>query len=355
MNEQQAFMPQNNLAVIKNTFKTKKLVSIAIIDILTILFSGLTIVLSANFLKSTLEFASKIALEQTGRDISPYIKPFSAISMGISAISMLPYIVVTVLLIIANLIIFCKCNNKDEYASPKAGFVIQFIVAIINLISGCFVSFYMLVVTFITPILVGFTKTSEKENVTLITVISIIIAGASVFLILYTTINKLLYINSIRKALNGEKLSSKGAKPTAVMYVLSAIGLGVFALFMTFLIVMITITGSMYKSLYEFDISPVIPLLGVGIIVTIITFIKLILQAKIAFDYKDDVEDALYEYIKDYADGYSNFSESYLPVTDTEEELITEESENTEIPSEELNVEPVDIDIDIDTNEENNN
>lgn len=322
-----------NLGVIKGVFKTKKLIAIAILDLLIVISTFLAASVSVNLLKNA--EAGAISASTSIANHSQLLDTLTNFFSSSVYLSVLPQTIVSLAVIFANIFIFAKCRSNNESATPKAGIIIQFVVAIMDLVVCSLYSLLMLFVAMtgsLSTMLIA-RDGSDAALSAFVPVFMTIFSAIMIFLMLFISINKVRYINSIRSGLNGEALSRKGAKPTGVIYVICSVFFGLYALLMMFFTTMFILSTDSLTALSGIDMTPVVYLLLIALAVMIIYFIGMILRAKIAFDYSSAVDSALFT-PNPYNDGFNSFgsTDGFVNPTPVPVEPAMPISENVETP-----------------------
>lgn len=307
---EQPFNPYaSNLAAVKKYFKQPRTLVMAILFVLSAIAG---VVQSLSLSSSLSGFLNDIMkyLQQTGANTNIPAADWETAKNALtqsSLISVMPSIIisasVSLLIAAAFFIIYFKSRNEADESTPSAGVNIMYVLSIISLV---FVIIGVLAIVATAAVLfilsgtvadsIGKSKSIDIGNGYQMTLNGPALATAMVifgifFLIcaaflLFTSINKVRYYSSVKTSINSVTLKSNGAKPYGVMCVISA----VFTAF--------SILGSL-GSLIIFSSSgfpSLTVLLVFTMIVHILTFATLIVDAKISLGYKKYIDQLMYGY-----------------------------------------------------------
>ncbi len=234
MNNQTTFNPfAQNLAIVKSYFKRPLVLALGILYLVSIVLSFasvFTMGTSISDMYSTM-FEMTGVYEEMPSEMSGLFSNFT--SQGflttVFAVAMIPSLVITAFYATAYFIIHFKSKNESESSSPKAGFTILFVLAILNLIYAIFTA--LLFVLFIALFIVGAIAISQDPTVSssdstvatvMFSVCALIFAGIAAILLIYT-ISNFNYIKSAKNSLSSATLSCKGAGTYGVMSIIFGI------------------------------------------------------------------------------------------------------------------------------------
>ncbi len=315
-----------NVAIIKNYFKRKSVLVMAITFLLGVLVSLVTILLSINMLPDML--AQSNNLFRSGYS-SSYRYSTSTLSViyVIAIASFVPIIITGVLKFVSYILIYKKSNNSDPKSNPSAGFTILYVLSIISLVGACVASFFLVIAIFIMffGLIYAVTSTSyySSQTSTAALIVLMISCAALIVLMLFAAINELKYFKSIRRSMNSVDISRKGAKPIGVLRIIYIVSLSFYLLMMTIsLISMLTSRNAIYY--HRSDISNMLPLLILSIILFITYIIYYIFAAKVSLGYSN--------YIDNIKFGYNGFSAAPLKYTPAQPMPMQATPANSEQP-----------------------
>ncbi len=305
---------QRNIGIVKDYFKTPSVLALAFLNIAAIVTSFVTALVSAEVIRTLAERAvdyyDGIVLQifgsQTLKDFSQYLHETAGQSSALSMLSSAS--ILSILSIIALFLIYFKSRSSRPDASPHAGVMILYVIAILSLI-GCIIMSLLLVAaialnfylysliksrTEITFTIPRGNITYSLDTSTLLTIaiactIAIVIV---IFLMLFFNINHLRYIGSVKNSMSSVELSRKGAKPYGVFCVILAVfaGLGCIASIPS----LFSGGSGLLSGLgYKKDVTV---LRVCSILMQAITCAALVMKAKIALGYAKYIDEKKFGY-----------------------------------------------------------
>ncbi len=234
MNNQPTYNPfAQNEALIKNYFKRKSVLTMAILHCISILFVIATIfTMSSVFpeLYGNMFTIADVPAQELDQMSSVFSSP--AFTMIYSIVCSIPSIVITGLIATGYFMLYFKSKNEDPASSPKAGITILYILAIIQLVTTCLACLYLVLAILVFGIfaIVGYSNPSALDMTaqdasilsTAMLIVVIILAGMLALTLTYS-ISHLMYINSIKKSISSPKLYNKGAGAYGTMSIIYAV------------------------------------------------------------------------------------------------------------------------------------
>lgn len=216
----------HNQAIVKSYFKRPLVLVLAILYIVSIVFSLASSFAMGNTFGDM--YSTMLNFTEAPSEVSDMFNSFSSSGLftGFFAIAMIPSIILTALYATAYFIIYFKSKNENENSSPKAGFTILYVLAIMSLIYAIFVA--LLFVLFITLFIIGAIAMSQEPNITseestiftvMFSVFAVIFAGMGAIMLIYA-ISNFNYIKSAKNSLCSANLSYKGATTYGVMSII---------------------------------------------------------------------------------------------------------------------------------------
>lgn len=312
---EQPFNPYiKNLTVIKEYFKTPRVLTISISQAIAAVLSLISGVLISLHMPDILRYVrasflwacDQIDVTSTFReDILREIDRIDANSLSATVLSNgIVSLAIAFLIAAAFLILFLKSRSADPAASPKAGVMILYVFAILELIGVilCIIGFAAIIAfLFILyaqggnvngrwklPFTQEYLPFSMDATVMLVVAIGCTIALViCAILLLIMAINRMRYYHSIKNSLTTVDLQRSGAKPYGVMCVIKAVLLGGAVL---------SAPSSLFAS------SPVQrpEILTAVVIVTALaqaaSCVAAIMEASLALGYKKYIDNAKYGY-----------------------------------------------------------
>lgn len=317
-----------NLAIVKDYFKSGSVLVLAILKTIGIALSFPLAILSVAIAPLLLSIsASSFYQSLTGldaetarvmREIYDWIMGFvnSALISQSTAQSIsgnLPSITTAVLVVVALFIIYFASKNPSPESSPKAGVVILHVLAIIEVVVTWIILVCCVLVNIFlywlyaalngvngtvssieapmflsgpvelpTPIDAVFLRVFVLVLAITLSV-SILIGG---FFALFTAINKKRFFRSVKKSISEPNLETQGARPYGVMCVIGAVFAGTGLLSIpTGIIQAITIGDGSYSIF-----------MIVSGVASIVSFLVLVFEAKIALGYKKYIDNKKFGY-----------------------------------------------------------
>ena len=314
MYENQTYNPyRNNIAIVKEYFKSPAVLALAIAHIVSIVISVVYSVLSAQITKDVmLQIADYLdsnpvlqnADGNTGNSIVEAIRDGLSSSSNTTIAFSIP--ILTILTVIGLMLLYFGSRKDDPDSAPNAGVTILNIVAILSLI-GCIiavvgmliivVALFFLYATFQAQPSHAFRLTLGGQRIeidaTLILILAIVFTVIAVicsFFILFYAINRKRYIGSIKKSLTTVELSRNGAKPFGVFCVI----LAVFTAFGLISSVMnLFLPGTANEALKEIGLNITVKNTAATILSVVsqaVSLVIMILQAKIALGYAKHID-----------------------------------------------------------------
>lgn len=313
MYEQQPYNPfRNNIAIIKDYFKSPVVLALAIANILSVIVSMVYSIVSASYageiLKQIAAFIEKnLVLQNVDGDTGSKITQQISESLSSNSTAMISIPIFSVLAIVALLLLYFGSRNTDPDSAPTAGVTILNILAILSLI-GCVLLTVVLMILAVALFIVyaafrsesirsfsfRFNESTVKINADILLIIAIAFTVFAVifsFIMLFYAISRKRYIGSIKKSLTSVELSRAGAKPFGVFCVITAVfsSLGLISSIGTLFAVDfsrealgkigLTISGSS------------VTLSVLSIVIRLIAVVIAVLQAKIALGYAKYIDE----------------------------------------------------------------
>lgn len=300
---EQPFNPyQQNVTAVKDYFKNGRVLTMGILYIVSLVLNLVSTIFMMNNSGMIFNYAMNLFSQinpQLYEQINSQIGTAQLESMASSASGSIFTIacscIITGLFIAAYLIIYFKSRNNDPNSTPRAGFTILQVFAVLSLI-GMILATLIVIVAVIgfyaiaelsmqrgsaTTTLPDGTTVDARNIMTILSVVMLVIGALTIFFGLFTTINRVRYIGSVKKSLTTVQLQSGGAKPYGVMCiilgVLSAIG----------------VLGSIVSVL---GTGPLMPLMLLLAISNLISTVMLFIEGSIALGYKKHIDNYLYGY-----------------------------------------------------------
>lgn len=299
---EQPFNPyQQNVTAVKDYFKNGRVLTMGILYIVSLVLSLITTAFMMSNSKMILNYAMSL-LSQLNPQLSEQIQADPAMLDGMTytsganlLLAVIPGVLVTGLFIAAYLIIYFKSRNNDPNSTPRAGFTILQVFAVLSLIGTILgalilIAGMMLFIGLINmksgemPVSVTLSNGTTIDPRTVLNIAVVVMIVYSVLVLffgLFTTINRVRYIGSVKNSLTTVQLQSGGAKPYGVMCiilgVLSAIG----------------VLGSIVSVL---GTGPLMPLMLLLAISNLISTVMLFIEGSIATGYKKHIDNYLYGY-----------------------------------------------------------
>ena len=317
-----------NLSAVKDYFKSPVVLVYGILQALATVLSLASVILISTKLKDiigyfrgyVLYFCDEIGASASDRSRIQNLFDQVDVSSGSSSVlSSIPTVLVSGLMVAAIFIIYFKSRNADPSATPITGFTILYVFSVIALVFSILAAiavalFFVLMFLLYTkvasataghiaadfsdvPIIGTLIKNDPSlrdalddigSNVLLVMIIVLLVVMAIVFFfVFFTAINRMRYYKSVRQSLSTVELQTKGAKPYAVMCMISAVS-----------------TGLSLTSFVSLLFPPHLkgqsnPMTGIAVLLmasTAVSFVSLILEWKIALGYKNHIDSIKYGY-----------------------------------------------------------
>ena len=240
---------RNNIAIIKEYFKSPLVLVLAIAHIVSMVISLIYNLISASATKDFLLQLSEyidnnLVLGNADNDMgNTIVKSIrDALAQPDAATTVISIPIFTILTVVGLLLLYFSCRKNDLNSAPTAGVTILNILAILSLI-GCImavaamliiaVALFFIYVTFHSQpsrafsFKIGSTKLEINDTLLLIIAIAFtVVAVICSAVMLFYYISRKRYIGSIKKSLTSVELSRAGAKPYGVFTVIIAALLG---------------------------------------------------------------------------------------------------------------------------------
>jgi hypothetical protein len=306
-----------NLSIVKDYFKTKSVLVLGITRVITIILTVVSAFFSAGASNSLIVGLSDyLRLNLDSEEFDEALRSLNQ-SGGSSTISIIistiPVILIGLLTAAAFFIIYSKSRSESPASSPKAGITILYVLAVIQLV-------VMIIATVITGLgiagviillVTGAAQSSGNSSFyfddpttgqrqyidadpALISIAAIVIMVfaviAVVFALIYSVSMK-RYYGSIKASISSVELQNRGAKPYGVFCVIFAVfaGLSLLSIPSSFLAInQLHLNGAGIASLIVTSLA------------SIVSFVQLIFEAKVALGYKKYIDNVKYGY-----NGYS--------------------------------------------------
>lgn len=275
----------SNMAVIKKYFKTKMMLTSAVLRIGAIIMSILYSVALVPVYAQAMPRFSEWIQTQMGDTGSSAL--FSSLRLNISPVNFTSFLVPAVTAF-ATFFIFFKSKNDHPSSNPRVGFLIKHIIAVYLLINSI-VSLVIGVITFAAGVILVVSNASGIFETVMGICIFLLIVAFNILTLLLSIAN-LQYFKSIRHGLTQPKLENKGAKTTGLFSVISAVFYGWMALAMIGLTVTLILSPNVLHNRFvdtNLLIFPVAVLLVNFILDTVLS----VVNAKIAFGYHKYADD----------------------------------------------------------------
>lgn len=319
---------QNNVLVIKDYFRSRDVLILAILSFASILMTVVNNIVSADLSKeifagfvsyydSNIMTGSGNALTDISKGLHEALKNYDAVKWSYTV----P--IIPILTAVAILLVYLKSRDTRPDAAPSAGLTILYVLAIFALIGAVFAVLGMLALIAGMFLLYAEMTKSTKLDFTIrfpssspvrfdskfmliLAIVTTVVLVIVIFFLLFVTISHVRYIGSVRKSMNSIELSRKGAKPYGVICVLAAAST-IMGLISSF----INLFGGTNNAMKELGIiittDTTLPAI-MALLTTAISAATLIFEAKIALGYA--------RYIDNKKFGYSEQSapEMFTPV-----------------------------------------
>ena len=307
---EQPFNPfSKNLSLVKDHFKSGSVLALAIIKAVTAVMTVITSVVSAKYIYSFM--INLLRQLDASYDIINIVHEQMSSSVASSISSTAPAVIIGLLIAVAFFIIYFKSRNDSPQATPKAGFSILYVLAVLNLIGAILISL-VLVLCIVAVIIAaveinnylggaygayrrldlpfnirGYYNMSTSAVTILAVVISIVLAVAT-FIILFYYINQVRYYSSVKNSITSVELLNNGAKPYGVMNI-------IFAIFSA--LNLLSLPG-MYAAMdwLRIDSSSLIIIGSMLAVLQITAVVGLILEGRIAIGYAKHINNVKFGY-----------------------------------------------------------
>lgn len=296
-----------NVVILKSYFKRPAVLIVGIIFCISIVLgiaSALTI--PTDYIGNTYaQLYNDMGLYEEAQMFQDfYSSPISGLS---SVTSMLPSLAMTALMAFAYIIIYKKSKNDDINSNPKVGFVILFIISIVQLVIS--VSSIALVLLIFAILGVGLfavlstdtnilTNPQDKLIVDITLGVCVLIFVLMFTLLLVYAISRMKYTKSLKNSVSSVQLSYKGTKA----YGVSSIIFGI----VEFVCVVPTLAFVLI-AYYIGENAPVglpIPLFCISFALVILSGVLYIVDGVIALGYRKHVRNVM----NGYEEGPYNYS-----------------------------------------------
>lgn len=309
---------RNNIAIIKDYFKSKSVLVLAILSIVSMILSVVNSLFSSTVTKEILlqmsnyidtQFSFDASSKEAASQLSKALRDISA--SGSEVMSVLGSVsALSILTVVGLMLIYFKSRSENPDTAPSAGFTILYVVAVFSLVGAIMLTVGMVILAAVMFFLYAeFSRTGDLGTTftyggktyaftaDLFLILAIVLTFLFViigFVTLFFTINHVRYLSSVRKSMNSVELSRKGAKPYGVFCVICAVSIGI----------------SMISSIPTLFIGNNTTLRELGIVITTdttvssivslvataVSFVIYILQAKLALGYAKYIDDKKYGY-----------------------------------------------------------
>lgn len=309
---EQPFNPYaQNLAVVKEYFRSGKVLAMGIFKAIATVLALIASILSINSLSAFISAyinqitaSSGIPMDNAQSIISSAQASMTASTIASAAVA----VIIGVLITVAYIILYTKSRSDSPDSSPKAGVMILYVLAVIELVASIVLTVLMallaVVLIWLAVITRGTFDTTPVDlgngasfDLTPGFAVAIFISSAVLLLIaaiimLIVTINKKRYFGSIKNSITTVELRTEGAKPYGVLCVIGAVfsGLGLLSIPTTLL------GGSVLSATGIPGTGGLSATTLVSALSSIVSFIILILGAAIALGYKKFIDDRKYGY-----------------------------------------------------------
>lgn len=244
MYEQQPYNPfRNNIAIIKDYFKSPMILALAIANILSVTVSMVYSIMSASYaaeiLRQIAAFLEKnlVLQDVDGNTGNQAVKQISESLSSSTVTFSIP--IFSVLAIVALLLLYFGSRNTNPDSAPTAGVTILNILAILSLV-GCILLTVVLLILAVALFIVyaafrsesinafsfklnGSTIKFDAEVILIVAIAFTVFAVICSFIMLFYAISRKRYIGSIKKSLTSVELSRAGARPFGVFCVITAV------------------------------------------------------------------------------------------------------------------------------------
>lgn len=312
-----------NVAILKSYFKRPAVLIVGIIFLISLALSIASIfAMPTDYIGNTYaQLYNDMGLYEEAKMFQDfYSSPISGLS---SIISALPSLALSALMGIAYIIIYKKSKDDNINSSPKAGFVILFIISIVQLVMaigvtalffGVFAIMWIALYAIISTDYKFPTNPQDELIVGVTFGVCALILALMFTLVLVYSISRMKYTKSLKDSVSSVQLSFKGAKAYGVSSIIFAV-MELLFLFPTLIIVLL--------SYYIADISPVglpIPLFSISLASVVLSGVLYIIDGIVALGYRKHIRNLT----NNYAEGPYNYG---VPATYPQDMYQTQENE----------------------------
>ena len=285
-----------NVAIIKNYFKRKSVLVMAITFLLSVLLSLVTILLSINMLPDMLAQSNNLFRSAYSSSYSSSTSTLSVIYM-IAIASIMPIIITGVLKFVSYILIYKKSNNPDPKSNPSAGFTILYVLSIISLVVACIASFLLVITMFVMFFASIYSATStsyysSQTSTVAALIVLMIFCAALIFFLLFAAINELKYFKSIRRSMSSIELNRRGAKPIGVLRIIYTVSL--FSSLLLLILSIIILSAASHQ--IGTDFSNILTLAIIEIVLISVEIVYYICAAKVALGYANYIDNIKFGY-----------------------------------------------------------
>lgn len=290
---EQPFNPYaSNVTIVKDYFKSGKVLFIGILYIISTVLSILSVITtpsSANY------YEIMQLLEEMGIDASDASTYITSSSVS-SVVAVLTSSVITVLTAVAFIILFAKSRSNNPNSNPKAGAGILHVLAVISFVCSIVITvfaviFYLLVVVLGLALSDNYYGDSATAEATVVMVLVGILLAIVLFLLIFANAKRKNYYRSVKNSLSTVELQNTGATAWGVLCIIVSVFLGI--------AVLTTLISTLTSYITLSSILSLVTLM--------VTFVIEILDASIALGYS--------RHIKRHKFGYSSmpYNSGYVP------------------------------------------
>ena len=311
----------NNLAIVKDYFKSRSVLALAILSFASVVITVVNTIVSADLTKQIFSgFVSYYdsyvvagkgnTLTEISSALHEMLKHFDVLLWSGS----IP--VLAILTAVGILLVFLKSRNEKPDSSPSAGLTILYVLAILALIGAILAALAMLAVIAAMFVLYAQMKGTAKLDfnirfpsnpsvrfdstvMLILAIVTAVVCAVVIFVMLFVAINRVRYIGSIRQSIHSVELSRSGAKPYGVFCVIAAVSSG-FSLLSSFT----SLFAGNKETFKELNIvitaDTTLPAI-MSIIGAAVSFAIVIFRAKIALGYAKYIDGMKFGYNQPYA------------------------------------------------------
>ncbi|MBR1533194.1 MAG: zinc-ribbon domain-containing protein [Ruminococcus sp.] len=245
MYEQQPYNPyRNNIAIIKDFFKSPMVLALAITHIVSMIISVVTSILSAAASKDIMRQISvyidkNLVLQNADSDVGNQLVKGIRDALASDSTTTISIPVFTILTVIGLILLYVGSRNTNPDSAPTAGVTILNVIAILALVGYIILAVGMMIIAvalFIVyatfqahpsrafTVRLGADRLQIDATVLLILAIAFtVFAVICSFIMLFYVGSRKRFIGSVKKSLTSVELSNKGAKPFGVFSVIIAV------------------------------------------------------------------------------------------------------------------------------------